>query len=94
MLQKQKNNKIIEFQLYDMDINGCIGCDSCRHNINKINPCIQKDDMKEIYESFLKSDVIVFVSPVYYWTITGPLKTAADRLYAIMTSYGYSEFEK
>lgn len=91
---KTNNNHIREFQLYDMQIKGCTGCNSCIKNRNKYNPCIQEDDMNEIYESFLKADVIVFVSPLYYWSITGPLKTVADRLYAIMTSHGYSEFEK
>lgn len=89
-----KNNDIKEFYLYDMQINGCMGCDSCKANGKKANPCVQEDDMKEIYDYFLKADVVVFVSPLYFWTITGPLKTVADRLYAILNSRGYQEFEK
>ncbi len=84
------NNKIIQFHIYDMEINGCRGCESCRHN----GHCIQKDDMDQIYEAFINADVVVFASPVYFWTITGPLKTVTDRLYAILTSKGYGEFRK
>ena len=84
------NNEIIQFHIYDMDIKGCKGCESCRRN----GHCIQKDDMDQIYEAFRNADVVVFASPVYFWTITGPLKTVTDRLYAILTSKGYGEFRK
>lgn len=86
----EPNNAIIQFDLYDLDIKGCRGCESCRHN----GSCIQKDDMSQIYDAFNEADVIVFASPIYFWTITGPLKTVVDRLYAILTSKGYSEFRK
>lgn len=84
------NNHIVEFNLYDMDINGCRGCDACR----KGDLCIQKDDMGMVYETFIQSDVVVFASPVYFWTITGTLKSVVDRLYAILSKFGYSEFRK
>ena len=84
------NNEIIQFHIYDMDIKGCKGCESCRRN----GHCIQKDDMDQMYEAFRNADVVVFASPVYFWTITGPLKTVANRLYAILTSKGYGEFRK
>lgn len=84
------NNNINQFHLYDMDINGCKGCESCRSN----GSCIQKDDMGQIYDAFNEADVVVFASPIYFWTITGPLKTVVDRLYAILTSKGYGEFRK
>jgi len=35
-----------------MNINGCIGCNKCKDAMNKDNPCIQKDDMKDIYMAF------------------------------------------
>ena len=44
-------------------------------------------DLKEEYRiAVLEADIIVFASPVYWWDITGTLKTAIDRLYA-MGSY-------
>ena len=89
----ETNNDITEFHLYDMNLNGCMGCQSCRSN-DSGNPCIQEDDMNLIYDAFLKADIIVFASPVYFWTVTGVLKTAVDRLYALLTILGYAEFEK
>ncbi len=42
----------------------------------------------------MKADVIVFVSPLYFWGITGPLKTAVDRLYAVVNSIGIEGFQR
>jgi multimeric flavodoxin WrbA len=85
-------NNVKEFYLQGMNINGCIGClGACR---NPESPCTQKDDMEQIYAEFVKADVIVFASPVYFWTITGQLKTVADRLYAELECLGYGGFEK
>ena len=50
--------------------------------------------MEQIYAEFEGADVVVFASPLYFWTITGTLKTVADRLYAELECLGYSRFPK
>ena len=50
--------------------------------------------MAMINEAFMSADVVVFASPVYFWTVTGTLKTAADRLYAELRSLGYGGFPR
>jgi multimeric flavodoxin WrbA len=40
--------------------------------------------MNQIYPAIREADVIVFASPVYWWDITGTLKIAIDRLYALV----------
>ena len=85
-------NQVKAFYLDGMDIHSCKGC--LRAGRNSKSPCSQKDDMDQIYAEFEAADVVVFASPVYFWTITGPLKTAADRLYAELECLGYSGFPK
>ena len=46
-------------------------------------PCVQKDDMQQIYPVYKAADVVVLASPLYYWFISGWLKNAFDRLFAI-----------
>jgi multimeric flavodoxin WrbA len=76
-------NEIIEFYLQTMSIHGCLDCGGCRRKEKgSAEPCVQKDDMGKIYSAVRAADVIVFASPVYWWDITGTLKTAIDRLYA------------
>lgn len=50
--------------------------------------------MAQIYNVFASCHVVVFASPVYFWTISGPLKTAADRLYAELECLGYRKFAR
>lgn len=40
--------------------------------------------MQQIYSAVREAHVIVFASPVYFWDIMGTLKTAIDRLYALL----------
>lgn len=88
----EAGHEVEEFRLYDLRISGCVGC-LCGGNDPK-SPCAQKDDMEAVYRAFSACDVVVFASPVYFWTVTGPLKTAADRLYAELECLGYRAFER
>ena len=80
------------FDLDAMDIHSCKGCLRARKDSR--HPCSQSDDMDQIYEVFEAADVVAYASPVYFWTITGTLKTAADRLYAELECLGYGGFPK
>ena len=81
-----------EFYLDGMNIHSCKGC--LRAGRDSKSPCSQKDDMEQIYSAFSDCDVVVFASPVYFWTITGTLKTVADRLYAELECLGYDKFAR
>ena len=67
-------NKIF---LKDKKINYCTGCGFC--NTNNYTVCSQKDDMAEILNIMIDSDVIVFATPVYFYTMCGQMKTFIDR---------------
>ena len=69
------------FDLQRMDIRPCLGC--CRGGKDPESPCVQKDDMIEVYPSYREADIVVLASPLYYWNISGQLKSAFDRLFAV-----------
>ncbi|MBE6993419.1 MAG: flavodoxin family protein [Ruminococcaceae bacterium] len=77
-------NQVTEFQLSRMKINGCLGCWRGGKDID--HPCTQRDDMEQIYPVYREADVVVLASPLYYWFISGFLKNAFDRLFAIAES--------
>lgn len=81
-------NTVQEFYLQTMNIHGCLDCGGCRRKEkDSEEPCVQKDDMNQIYPAFKDADVVVFASPVYWWDITGTLKTAIDRLYGALNNF-------
>ena len=61
-------------------VNGCMACNYCHgHN----GQCVQKDDMQEIYPLLQETDMIVFASPIYYFTMSAQLESVIQRFYAI-----------
>ncbi len=74
-------NTVTEFFLDDMNINGCKGCFG-GHSSREC-PCVQKDDMAKIYPKVREADVVVLATPLYYWNMSGQIRTAIDRLFAL-----------
>jgi len=68
--------------LQDKEIKFCKGCLACQ----KLGTCVIKDDSNEIVEKMKNADVIAFASPIYYYEMSGQLKTLIDRANALYTS--------
>ena len=54
----------------------CRGCLACQ----KTQKCVLRDDAADIAEKVLRSDTLVFVTPIYYYEMSGQMKTLLDRL--------------
>lgn len=78
---REAGNQVETFFLGGMDIHGCKGCFGGGKDAS--SPCVQKDDMERIYPAYCEADVVVLASPLYYWTVSGQLKCAFDRLFAV-----------
>lgn len=78
---EEAGNQVTEFFLDSMNIRGCKGCFGGGKNPD--SPCVQKDDMDKIYPIYKEADIVVLATPLYYWTISGQLKCAFDRLFAV-----------
>lgn len=78
---EEKGHTITIFNLQKMDIHPCLGC--LRGGKYPDSPCVQKDDMQQIYPVYEAADIVVLASPMYYWNITAQLKMAFDRLFAV-----------
>lgn len=74
-------HEVIRFDLQKMDIHPCLGC--CCGGKDPESPCVQKDDMLKIYPAYKDADLVCLATPLYYWTISGQLKCAFDRLFAV-----------
>ena len=62
--------------LKDKKIGFCIGCLACQ----KTQRCVQDDDASVIAQKALQADTLVFVTPIYYYEMSGQMKTLLDRL--------------
>jgi multimeric flavodoxin WrbA len=92
---ESSGHEIKEFFLQNMNIHGCMDCQGCaRKPSGDPQPCVQKDDMQQVYEAFAECDVVVFATPVYWFTVSGQLKLAVDRLYAVQRNHGFDACKK
>ena len=65
--------------LNEKQVNGCIGCNACRFG----KPCVQKDDFNSLIPAIKNADLIVFASPLYFWTLSSKIKAFIERFYCI-----------
>ncbi len=61
------------------DIRFCVGCLSCQQT----GACIFKDDVPAIMDSVLNADVVCWATPIYYYEMSGQMKTLIDRMNAM-----------
>lgn len=80
---KDAGNDVEIIKLREHKINYCYGCGFCSEN--NYTGCAQNDEMNEIADKLTASDVIVFATPVYFYSLCGQMKTFLDRCCAKYT---------
>ncbi len=65
-----------------MNIHGCMACEYCHEK--RQGECMQKDDMQRVYPLLRKAEMLVIASPIYYHGVSGQMKCAIDRFYAVL----------
>ena len=71
----ESGNEVELVSLKDKSIAFCKGCLACQ----KIGHCVISDDANAITEKMEVADVIVWATPIYYYEMSGQMKTMIDR---------------
>lgn len=79
---KASDNTVEKISLSNKKIGFCKGCLACQ----KTKKCIISDDANSITEKMCKADVIVFATPIYYYEMSGQMKTLLDRANSLFSS--------
>lgn len=72
---EEAGNKVETVFFREKNIGFCKGCLAC----TKTNRCVIKDDAAELVEKMMAADVIAFATPIYYYEMSGQMKTLLDR---------------
>ncbi len=78
---QKAGHQLTLFRVADLHIGGCRACNHC---FTHGGVCVQQDDMPPILDAVRKADVLVFASPVYYFGVSGQIKLALDRFFALL----------
>jgi multimeric flavodoxin WrbA len=84
----QAGHLVEKIFLNEKNIHYCIGCGTCFDE----GKCSQTDDMSEILEKMISTDVIVLSTPVYFYTMCGQMKTLIDRCCARYSEISNKDF--
>ena len=76
---KAAGNEVEKVSLTDKNIQFCKGCMACQ----KLGRCVIKDDVNDIMAKVLKADVVCWATPIYYYEMSGQMKTLIDRMNAM-----------
>lgn len=85
---KESRYQVSIFDASHADLPPCL-CESC----GMFGSCCCKDDMAGLREQILISDMVVFVTQLYYFGMSVQLKTVIDRFYCFngkLTTKGLS----
>lgn len=72
-------HNVEKISLTGKNIQFCKGCLACQ----KLGRCVIKDDVNDIMAKVLDADVVVWATPIYYYEMSGQMKTLIDRMNAM-----------
>ena len=85
---QESGHPVETVSLRDKQIGFCKGCFACL----KLGHCVIQDDAVEIAAKMHDADVLVFATPVYYYSVSGQLKTMLDRANPLYdTDYAFTK---
>lgn len=90
---RDAGHEVEEISLLKTQVQGCLGCNACRYG----KPCIQKDDFNALVPKIKEADLLVFASPLLFWTISSKLKAFIERFYCLAQEDAhppYGRYEK
>lgn len=76
---KAAGHHVEKISLAGKNIQFCKGCLACQ----KLGRCVISDDVNDIMTRVLKADVVVWATPIYYYEMSGQMKTLIDRMNAM-----------
>ncbi|WP_026888873.1 flavodoxin family protein [Clostridium beijerinckii] len=77
----QSGHEVVKYEVGKKNIKGCIACDTC---FSKGTPCSFDDDFNTLAPEIEKADVIVFATPLYWYTFPSNLKGVIDKMYSFI----------
>lgn len=73
----EMGHSVEKVSLSGKTIQFCKGCLACQNK--KDGHCVIHDDADAIVQKMRKADVLVFATPIYYYEMSGQMKTLLDR---------------
>lgn len=84
-------HEITKFECGHKNIKPCIACNAC---YSEEGACVFGDDFNELAPLLEHSDMIVLVTPMYWFTFPAQLKAGIDKIYALLVGSRQSSIQE
>ena len=78
----EAGHEVETVSLRGKDLRFCTGCLACQ----KTQRCVQADDAPDLVRRMHDADAIAFATPIYYYEMSGQMKTIIDRANPLFAS--------
>lgn len=78
---QQAGHTVVKYTTADKKIKGCMDCKTC---FSKSVACSIPDDFNELAPLVEQADMLVFATPLYWFSFPAQLKAAIDKLFAFL----------
>lgn len=78
-------HNVFRFDAGTKAVNGCINCDTC-FSKGEDKACSFDDAFNEAAPYLINYDVIVFCTPLYWYTFPSQIKAVIDKIYSLMVA--------
>ncbi len=86
---QSKGHEVIVFNAAANPIQGCRACEACW---SQGEACVFPDGFRDLAPLIEKAEMLVFVTPVYWFGMTAQIKAAIDKFYSFMKPEGQERF--
>jgi multimeric flavodoxin WrbA len=76
---KEEGHEVFRFDAAFENVKPCLACDYCSSHDSE---CVHKDSISKLSDKLLTTDLVVFVTPVYYYGMSAQIKAVIDRFHA------------
>lgn len=76
---KEVGHEVVRFDAAFENVKPCLACEYCSSHDGE---CVHKDTMNELSKQLVETELIVFVTPLYYFGMSAQIKAVIDRFHA------------
>lgn len=79
---EEAGHQVTFLSLKGKKISYCVGCLRCQER----GSCVIEDDAAEFAKAVEQAEIVVFATPIYYYEMSGQMKTLIDRMNCLYAS--------
>jgi multimeric flavodoxin WrbA len=80
---KRSGNTVTKYPTANKNIKGCTACNAC---FSSVTACVFQDDFNELAPLVEQADMLVFATPLYWFSFPVQLKAAIDKFYSFFVA--------